>query len=215
MDDTLALLLNGYAWLPARLRQVGRPLQTHLAGQRAVGISGPEAVRFFYDEGHVRRSTALPEPVQGTLFGKDAVHTLDGDEHRHRKAMFLSLARRTCARIRFRSGFLWWRSSRPPAGWTRCCGVPEPLPDNLPAAVLVALHQEPERVSELARILGRRTRLTVEVAQTDMEMRPGVVLVVPPGRHLLVTSQARIGLIETGALPPARPSGDLLLATLA
>jgi two-component system chemotaxis response regulator CheB len=93
--------------------------------------------------------------------------------------------------------------------------VLEPLPEDLPAAVLVALHQEPERVSELARILDRRTRLTVELAQTDMAMRPGVVLVVPPGRHLLVTSQARIGLIETGALPPARPSGDLLLATLA
>jgi two-component system chemotaxis response regulator CheB len=46
-------------------------------------------------------------------------------------------------------------------------------------------------------------------------MRPGVVLVVPPGRHLLVTSQARIGLIDTGAAPPSRPSGDLLLATLA
>ena len=46
-------------------------------------------------------------------------------------------------------------------------------------------------------------------------MRPGQVLVVPAGRHLLVTSEARVGLIDTGALPPARPSADLLLATLA
>ena len=90
-DDTLPLLLDGYAWLPARLRRAGRPLQTHLLGQRTVGISGPQAVRFFYDEAHVRRATALPEPVQSTLVGKGAVHTLDGDEHRHRKAMFLSL----------------------------------------------------------------------------------------------------------------------------
>ena len=43
----------------------------------------------------------------------------------------------------------------------------------------------------------------------------GTVLVVPPVRHLLVTSEARIGLIESGALPPWRPSADLLLATLA
>jgi fatty-acid peroxygenase len=60
-------------------------------GQRAVALRGPDAVRFFYDERHVRRHTAIPEPVQGTLFGHGAVHTLDGAEHRHRKAMFVSL----------------------------------------------------------------------------------------------------------------------------
>ncbi len=47
------------------------------------------------------------------------------------------------------------------------------------------------------------------------ELIPGTVLVTPPARHLLVTSEARIGLLDTGALPPARPSADLLLATLA
>ncbi len=93
--------------------------------------------------------------------------------------------------------------------------VLQPLPEDLPAAVLVALHQNPYRISELARILDRRTRLAVVLAESDMAMRPGVVLVVPPGRHLLVTSGAQIGLIETGPMPPPRPSGDLLLATLA
>jgi len=93
--------------------------------------------------------------------------------------------------------------------------VLNPLPEDLPAAVLVALHQEPYRVSELTRILDRRTRLPVQLAEQDMALRPGEVLVVPPGRHLLVTPLARVALIETGALPPPRPSGDLLLATLA
>ncbi|WP_433046102.1 chemotaxis protein CheB [Dactylosporangium sp. CS-033363] len=93
--------------------------------------------------------------------------------------------------------------------------VLEPLPADLPAAVLVALHQEPHRVSELAQVLGRQTRLPLSLAEPDEEMRPGAVLVAPPGWHLIVTSHARIGLIETGALPPSRPSGDLLLATLA
>jgi two-component system chemotaxis response regulator CheB len=46
-------------------------------------------------------------------------------------------------------------------------------------------------------------------------MRPGVVLVAPPGHHVLVTSESRIGLIDTGPVPPARPSADLLLTTLA
>jgi two-component system chemotaxis response regulator CheB len=90
-----------------------------------------------------------------------------------------------------------------------------PLPADLPAAILVALHQEPDRISMLADILQRSTSLTVTMAQEDTAMRPGVALVVPPGRHLLVTSQGWIGLIDAGEVPPARPSGDLLLATLA
>ena len=52
-------------------------------------------------------------------------------------------------------------------------------------------------------------------ARDGDELALGTVLVVPPGRHLLVTSSARIGLIDSGPLPPARPSADLLLATLA
>jgi fatty-acid peroxygenase len=60
-------------------------------GLRAAGLRGPEAVRFFYDESHVRRHGAIPEPVQGTLFGHGAIHTLDGLDHRNRKKMFLSV----------------------------------------------------------------------------------------------------------------------------
>ncbi|WP_250003827.1 chemotaxis protein CheB [Actinoplanes sp. M2I2] len=89
------------------------------------------------------------------------------------------------------------------------------LPADLPAAVLVALHQDPARTSQLAEILRRGTQLRVEMADDHTLMEPGLALVIPPARHLLVTSEARIGLIPTGALPPARPSADLMLATLA
>jgi fatty-acid peroxygenase len=92
-DDTLALVLGGYAWLPSLRRRAGSAsvARTRLLGMRAVALCGPEAVPFFYDEAHVRRRTAIPEPVQGTLFGHGAIHTLDGEPHRRRKAMFLSL----------------------------------------------------------------------------------------------------------------------------
>jgi two-component system chemotaxis response regulator CheB len=90
-----------------------------------------------------------------------------------------------------------------------------PLPGHLPAAVLIALHQDPTRVSNLAAILQRRTRLPIAVADQDTVLRPGVALLAPPGWHMLVTSQSRLGLIETGDLPPPRPSADLLLSTLA
>jgi chemotaxis response regulator CheB len=90
-----------------------------------------------------------------------------------------------------------------------------PLPADLPAAVLVALHQDPTRASQLAPILARHTRVPIEIADDRARMRPGQVLVIPPARHLLVTAEASIGLIDTGSVPPARPSADLLLATLA
>jgi fatty-acid peroxygenase len=89
---TVSLLAEGYGWLPNLMRRSGgSPVQARLMGRRAVGLRGPDAVEFFYDEKNVRRHNAVPEPVVGTLFGKGAVHTLDGDEHAARKAMFLSV----------------------------------------------------------------------------------------------------------------------------
>ncbi|MEW9550225.1 cytochrome P450 [Nonomuraea sp. NPDC050783] len=92
LDNTPLMLLEGYGWLPARRREAPDGVaRTRVLGRRATGLCGPEAARFFYDEDHVRRHGALPEPVRGTLTGHGAVHTLDGADHRVRKAMFLSL----------------------------------------------------------------------------------------------------------------------------
>ena len=92
LDQTLLVTLKGYAWLPdVRRRTNGRPARVRVMGQRAVAIGGPDAARFFYAEGNVERHTALPHPVVATLFGRGAVHTLDGAAHRHRKAMFVDL----------------------------------------------------------------------------------------------------------------------------
>ncbi|MEU5551424.1 cytochrome P450 [Micromonospora sp. NPDC047793] len=92
VDDTLTLAIQGYGWLPNRLRADQTDVvRTRLLGQTAVALHGPDAARFFYDERHIRRHGAIPEPIRGTLFGKGAVHTLDGEPHRVRKAMFTSL----------------------------------------------------------------------------------------------------------------------------
>jgi fatty-acid peroxygenase len=91
-ENSHLLLARGYGWLPdARRARGGRPVAARLGGLPVLGIEGPDAARFLYDEDHVRRSHAIPEPVQGTLFGKGAVHTLDGEAHRTRKALFVSL----------------------------------------------------------------------------------------------------------------------------
>ncbi|WP_405714538.1 cytochrome P450 [Streptomyces xanthophaeus] len=92
-DSTFSLLAHGYAWAPAlRRAHDGAPLvRTRLMGRPTALLHGREAVALFYDEDRVRRHGALPAPVLDTLFGRGAVHTLDGLEHQVRKRMFVSL----------------------------------------------------------------------------------------------------------------------------
>jgi two-component system, chemotaxis family, protein-glutamate methylesterase/glutaminase len=89
------------------------------------------------------------------------------------------------------------------------------LPADLPAAILIAQHTNPQRDHHLAAILDKRTELTVRDAENGQEITAGTVLVAPARHHLLVTPDQRVALIECGSYPPARPSGDLLLTTLA
>lgn len=89
------------------------------------------------------------------------------------------------------------------------------LPIDFPAAVLVLQHHSPQAHSALSAILSRRTDLPVSDAAEGTLLRPGHVLVAPPGRHTLITAAGRTALIASGALPPYRPSADLLLTTLA
>ncbi|MEU9374371.1 cytochrome P450 [Streptomyces sp. NPDC048255] len=92
-DSTFSLLAHGYAWAPAlRRHHDGADLvRTRLMGRPAALLHGREAVALFYDEDRVQRHGAVPVPVLDTLFGRGAVHTLDGIPHRVRKRMFTSL----------------------------------------------------------------------------------------------------------------------------
>lgn len=90
-----------------------------------------------------------------------------------------------------------------------------PLPAGFPAAVLALQHLSPDVESRLPEMLASHTALTVRAATDRAELTPGEVLVAPAGRHMLVGSDGRVRLIHSGRLPPARPSADLLLSTLA
>ena len=91
-DQTLALMREGYALLPNLRHQVGEDsFRTRLLGRPVACLCGAEAAKRFYDEALFVRDGALPGPVQRTLTGVDAVHTLGGAAHRHRKDMFLAL----------------------------------------------------------------------------------------------------------------------------
>jgi fatty-acid peroxygenase len=91
-DLTLALLREGYALLPNRRRDVGETaFRMRILGRPAVCVRGPDATRRFYDESLFERKGALPGPVQRTLTGVGAVHTLDDVPHKHRKGVFMAL----------------------------------------------------------------------------------------------------------------------------
>src|SRR3954453_7818889 len=65
--------------------------ESRLLGRRAIVVRSPEGARAFYDESLVRRRDAVPPPLAWLLFGRGAIHGLDGPEHRERKALFLDL----------------------------------------------------------------------------------------------------------------------------
>ena len=95
LDDSPAVLTRGYgfgAHLWRRARAGARAVPFRLLGHDALLVRGEEAVGLFYDGTHVARHGAMPGIVQGTLVGNGSVHSLDGEDHRHRKQAFLDVA---------------------------------------------------------------------------------------------------------------------------
>lgn len=89
------------------------------------------------------------------------------------------------------------------------------LPPGFPAAVIVLQHQHPGQPGYLAPILNRLCALPVSRGEHGAELTAGQVVVVPPGKHALVTTDNRLALISSDGPPPYRPSADLLFTSLA
>lgn len=93
-DDSLSLLTRGYDFgsrLWRRTRPGARAVPFRLLGKEALFVRGAEGVELFYDESRTRRHGAMPAFIQESLFGHGSVHSLDRDEHRHRKATFVDV----------------------------------------------------------------------------------------------------------------------------
>lgn len=92
VDGTLGLLRDGYAFVRDRCDRLGTDVfETRLLGVRTLCMRGAEPARLFYDAARMRREGATPARVRNTLTGRGGVQGLDGEAHRHRKAMFMSL----------------------------------------------------------------------------------------------------------------------------
>lgn len=88
------------------------------------------------------------------------------------------------------------------------------LPETFPVPVLVLVHLQADRESQLAQILDRATSMPVAQAAEGDHLRPGHVYVAPPGRHLTVVD----GSVRLTDDPPdhfVRPSADHLFTSIA
>jgi fatty-acid peroxygenase len=91
-DHTLALRRDPYGFISRRAAALETDVfETRLLLRPTVCMTGAAAARVFYDPVRFDRAGAAPAALQKTLFGTGGVQGLDGDEHRHRKAMFLHL----------------------------------------------------------------------------------------------------------------------------
>ncbi|GFE70591.1 chemotaxis protein CheB [Chroococcus sp. FPU101] len=86
---------------------------------------------------------------------------------------------------------------------------------DFPAPVVIVQHLARQYPSQLANILSRRTQLKVKQAETGDKLTPGQVYIAPPDQHLLINPNQTISLSQAELVNFLRPSGDLLLESVA
>lgn len=92
LESSLALLREGSTFISTRCERYRSDIfQTRLLLQTTFCMSGEQAARLFYDNDRFTRVNAAPKMLQKTLFGEGGVQGLDGEAHRVRKRMFMSL----------------------------------------------------------------------------------------------------------------------------
>ncbi len=92
IDHTLPLLKEGYEFIMNRKRNFNSNIfETRIMGKKSLCMSGRDAAQVFYDTDLFKREDAAPNRLVQTLFGENGVQTLDGEAHRHRKEMHMSI----------------------------------------------------------------------------------------------------------------------------
>ena len=92
IDKSISFMREGYLYILNRRRSFQSDVfETRLLGKKAICMGGKEAAEIFYDTDKFERKNALPKRVLDTLLGRGSVLSLDGDAHKHRKAMFMAV----------------------------------------------------------------------------------------------------------------------------
>ena len=92
LDQTISFLREGYSFGTTRFDRLGTDaFETRLLGRPATMVRGAAAAEMFFDGERFVRKRAMPRRALRSFIGTRGVQTLDDDEHRVRKAMFMSL----------------------------------------------------------------------------------------------------------------------------
>jgi len=96
-DRTIDFVTRGYRFMDDRRREstdprAGERVAFGIFGSKALLVRGTDGVRLFYDTSRMKRHGAMPKVISGPLFGTGAIHGLDDEQHRHRKALFVGVA---------------------------------------------------------------------------------------------------------------------------
>src|SRR5262245_6128804 len=87
LGETLPFLRDPFGFIQARMGG-GAIARTHLLGQNAVLLAGPDACEKWLDENLVQRDGSFPPHVL-KLFGGRSLPLLDGEEHRSRRSLVM------------------------------------------------------------------------------------------------------------------------------
>jgi cytochrome P450 len=90
IGQSIALLKDNRGFFLSRFQKYGPVFKTSFAFQKVVCFVGHGALTFFYDPEYFAREGANPNPIKA-LFNNDAVPLIDGEPHRVRKALYLSI----------------------------------------------------------------------------------------------------------------------------
>jgi fatty-acid peroxygenase len=91
-DNTTALLGEGYLFIGNRCDELGSDIfSTRLMLRPVVCVRGEAAARMFYQPGRFTRQGAIPPTALALLQGHGSTQVQDGQMHRVRKAMMMSL----------------------------------------------------------------------------------------------------------------------------
>ncbi|KAL6041086.1 Cytochrome P450, 11, subfamily C, polypeptide 1 [Balamuthia mandrillaris] len=95
VGQNLSLIRDGYDFFlrKSHAPESGRytPLfRAHLMGERAIVIAGAKEAKLFYDENLVTRAGGYAKQLTKYFFGANTMVTMDGEDHRCRKAQVLA-----------------------------------------------------------------------------------------------------------------------------
>lgn len=91
----------------------------------------------------------------------------------------------------------------------------EELPADFPAPIAVVQHMAPGFVGGLVSWLQRSCPLQVVVAEQGLILKAGMIAFAPDQAHLKIGFGARCNLVDTPAVGGHRPSGNVLLQSIA